>query len=856
MNIYERFSKSLLFSKLSTNAQLVATIENLRSQAEKLAETISRDLPAFTDHSITHMDALWQVVEQVLTTAEIEKLTTAEAFLLASGFYLHDIGMAYAATSAGREALTQDPSYIGMLKQLSTHVGDTPRSSLEARAMAYAVRTVHANAAIELAVSFIPGTSSYLLEPAEIREKWGRTCGKIAASHHWNIEKLDKELSTGQVPVPGDVADLGYIAAILRLVDYAHINRDRAPSLQRLLQRNMPAESVIHWLAQEQIDGPSRNGTNLVYRSANPIKNVDAWWLFYNMLKGLDNEIRQVRRYLDTRADSNGRFTLTGVIGVESPAQAANYIKPDGFLPLEVHLRTGSISRLVEILAGESLYGPDPMAAVRELIQNSCDAALLKLVTAADEAEKAVSAVPISITLDVESSPPTLEIKDWGIGMSREVITESLLTIASDYWEKQFHLDFPTVTSDMFRPAGKFGIGFLSVFMLGDRVTVTSCRKGENTYELTLTGLGSKGELREIAPATASGTSIKIELKSETNDALTDLASLAEIYAPMLAHPLKIISQGEPTNLEPGWLLRMEVQEFHNWVAKALSTLMSRRNGSEIAIGREYLYDRYMRRYRSESLDDIRKFWPGDVPEFSEKNARLVASPVGQSLLCLRGITLQSISTPGFVGVINSEDVVPDASRSKALRFDPDPVIEKAIASIATTITSNFDCFNKNGFLLTKLREVSRCAALYGEENLSNSSLAWIQLVIKNGELRLLSITDFITLMKGERSVFLYYNNGPWNTLKKWQELEISNPACQYAICFDEADSVYPRYLPSHESQEGTLLEVWDDVLQATLFKVTLDSLAVAWNVPSSNFLKQDGFVHSGSTVFGFLNQE
>ena len=125
------------------------------------------------------------------------------------------------------------------------------------------------------------------------------------------------------------------------------------------------------------------------------------------------------------------------------------------------------------------------------------------------------------------------------IGMSREVITESLLTIASDYWEKQFHLDFPAVTSDMFRPAGKFGIGFLSVFMLGDRVTVTSCRKGENTYELTLTGLGSKGELREIAPATASGTSIKIELKSKTKDALTGLASLAEIYAPMLAHPLK-----------------------------------------------------------------------------------------------------------------------------------------------------------------------------------------------------------------------------------------------------------------------------------------------------------------------------
>ena len=77
--------------------------------------------------------------------------------------------------------------------------------------------------------------------------------------------------------------------------------------------------------------------------------------------------------------------------------------------------------------------------------------------------------------------------------------------------------------------------------------------------------------------------------------------------------------------------------------------------------------------------------------------------------------------------------------------------------------------------------------------------------------------------------------------MKKWQELETSSPACQYAICFDEADRVYPKYLPSHESKEGTLLEVWDEVLQATLLKVTLDSIAAAWNVPSFDFPKQDG---------------
>ena len=51
--------------------------------------------------------------------------------------------------------------------------------------------------------------------------------------------------------------------------------------------------------------------------------------------------------------------------------------------------------------------------------------------------------------------------------MSQKVMTDYLISIASDYWTSQFHIDFPR-SKHSFRSCRKFGIGFLSVFMLGD----------------------------------------------------------------------------------------------------------------------------------------------------------------------------------------------------------------------------------------------------------------------------------------------------------------------------------------------------------------------------------------------------
>lgn len=334
MNLPALITQSLLYKKLASDIELEGAVTNLRAKAESLAGTLVRDADTFTDHTIRHMDALWLVAEKILTVDEIQGMTSGEAFLLATGFYFHDIGMSYAATSEGRKSLEQTPDYAGVI---SAAKPDTDPGTVRRKALAHAIRIHHARVAQELAIGPIPGTTEYLLEPKSIRDQFGAICGQIAASHHWSVDRVEAELGAQEiVPMANNrTADLGFVAGALRLIDYAHINRERAPPLDRAIRPPLVAESAVHWDAQQNIDGPSRaQGTNELVYSSSPLADVDAWWLIYEFARGLDQEIAQVRRFLKGRKVSSDRLSLVGVRGANSPEDFGKLVKTNGFLPL------------------------------------------------------------------------------------------------------------------------------------------------------------------------------------------------------------------------------------------------------------------------------------------------------------------------------------------------------------------------------------------------------------------------------------------------------------------------------------------------------------------------------------------
>ena len=189
---------------------------------------------------------------------------------------------------------------------------------------------------------------------------------------------------------------------------------------------------------------------------------------------------------------------------------------------MEVNIRAGSIDRLVEILGGETLYGPNPLVPVRELLQNAEDALALKRVLATTDIDTVSAEAPIRLGLRTVDRP-YLEIIDHGIGMSREIMQEYLVTIVSDFWNSElFHSDFPQAMDRGFRPAGSFGIGFVSIFMIASSVEVSSNRPGGERLLLCLRGLDRRGHLRLLDSAPGSGTTIKVWLRAESLESLTN----------------------------------------------------------------------------------------------------------------------------------------------------------------------------------------------------------------------------------------------------------------------------------------------------------------------------------------------
>ncbi len=828
-----------LWKRLSENADLTAAVRNLRSTTERLAETISRSVPNFTDHSVRHMDALWSVADKVLTEEEIRLLTLGETFLLAVGLYLHDIGMALVCNKEGLEKIRASSPFKEFLERAAhgerAGTSDDVKGGLEAQAVAYAVRKLHAEAALDLATRVVPGSNDiFLLEPRNVRQTWGRDAGRIAASHHWSLDRIEREFGRqGVVPLgDSEKGDPAYVACLLRIIDYAHINHERAPSIDRALRQPLEADSLLHWLAQERIVGPERDGKELVYKSVAPIEDVDAWWLYYGMLTGLNAEIIAVRRYLDLSRAREDRLTLRGVRGASSPEEAAAFIETSGFEPIEVNIRTGSIERVVRTLCGESLYGRDPMAAVRELVQNARDAVTLRSVLAKNDSERLFLGIPIRIKLN--TAEPSLEVIDSGIGMSKLVMTDYLPSIASNYWgSERFFSDFPEAVGKSFDPAGKFGIGFLSVFMLGDQVEVESNRDGGERLRLKLRGVGRRGELRRTSPR-GSGTAVKVRLRHDVVEPLKDLVESIKAHAPMLEHDMEVEIDGASTQLVKGWWRSLDAKTFASWVVHAVWFLQAKSRSSE-RVEREA-------ELQKEKLSE----WDKEIPEWRIDKCRVLASPrTGMSILCSKGLALMPVPTPGFTGIFDSDDVTPDTSRRRALDFNVEDFFAQAKVALRPSVIGNLDALPDRHLVASKIDFISNCVEYYGREVVLESQLPWISVVRPPGEIKLLSCNGLLRELKVAQRVLLKSGENSWSAIYDWPS-QIG--ASDIAIIAARERS-YDRF--TRDEERGSLSKLWPTIEEFPLHGVLLRLIAQAWKTTVDELLQQDGWTLRLSTLLG-----
>jgi molecular chaperone HtpG len=194
------------------------------------------------------------------------------------------------------------------------------------------------------------------------------------------------------------------------------------------------------------------------------------------------------------------------------------------------------VNQLLQLII-HSLYS-HPEIFLRELVSNSSDALdKLRHLTLTDDVYKSLPFNP-RIDLELDEQKQTLTIADTGIGMNEEDLVSHLGTIARS-GTKNFLAQLSADAKKDSNLIGQFGVGFYSVFMVADRVEVTSRKAGEEKA-WRWSSDGTSGFEIEPAERTVAGTTVLIHFNEEGKQYANGwrLQEIVKKYSNHIAFPI------------------------------------------------------------------------------------------------------------------------------------------------------------------------------------------------------------------------------------------------------------------------------------------------------------------------------
>ena len=477
-----------------------------------LDRTKAREMETFTMHDRRHGLKVAHLMWHVLKEERRKKLTPPEIAMLVLSAFLHDVNMALSPEQ--REKLLEpeselwlrldlDPELKAAVDGLKVRMNDQnldeavrqrARRRLEQAEEALLcqdTRERHATReryedTLQMLRGFhtedpanMPDVDSCLSYQGD---SFTNKLLDICVSHDKPVEYLvtgdDVQIEQPRLPrsypLGQTEADLLLVAAALRIADILDFDRERTPPV------------LYHYLLPTKLTSDE----NRSLREWRKHMAISSWHISNEavVFKGhcydhvVHHAIALFCREIATTISSSygifeGRketvpFALPPVVREEIQQHSYTYV------PYRFELDD---DRVYQLLMGGQIYN-DPLMAVRELIQNAVDAcklhdALLKL----HEPHMTPStANRIFIRYEEPSGNgacPRIAVKDSGTGMDDIVLTNYFLKVGRSYYNSvefnQTRLQLRQRNVD-FAPVSEFGIGFLSAFLLADRLEVTT----------------------------------------------------------------------------------------------------------------------------------------------------------------------------------------------------------------------------------------------------------------------------------------------------------------------------------------------------------------------------------------------
>jgi molecular chaperone HtpG len=497
-------------SLLSTEPTLAQSVRKSFSEFEPWLEQSGMPFfPGFTDHSPRHINDVLKSAASLVADDSRPLLSASDVAVLCMAILLHDCGMHL--TQDSFRALVEDsaPPMIPELgdlrwsrlwtefcseanrfseEKLIAIFGDSEPCRTEALDLANLterdcllvgefVRRHHARLAHEIGRGGVPSKNNNRLRLSGFDTDLADIAGLIARSHGIAIRRAFPYITTKY----GLIAEyrkvkIPFLMAVLRIADYIQVQGERAIATLLSVKELRSPVSRQEWRVHFAVKGISNNHDDpeVLYVQAAPddvatFLRLDA--LFKDIQREMDDSWATIGEVYGRRGELS-KLGLT-IRRIRSNLDSkAEFSKSVPYIPIQARF-DASGPELLRLLVGP-LYNYDIGVGIRELVQNAVDACR-------ERSDVAPAAPSLPTDFDVlvhireeDDGTGWITVTDHGVGMTLKTVVEYFLVAGasfrnSEIWRRQ-HLD----EAGEARPirGGRFGVGVLAAFLLGEEITV------------------------------------------------------------------------------------------------------------------------------------------------------------------------------------------------------------------------------------------------------------------------------------------------------------------------------------------------------------------------------------------------
>lgn len=477
--------------------------------------------PDYTDHGLNHIRSVLSSCELIIAEDSWNDFTRDDAVVLVLATLTHDLGMLVSKEgfcSLVEGSINDMPSLVPTDEpwqklwrefQLDARrfdgatllniVGSTEPISVSElnpgnftekgiKIAGEFLRRHHHRLAHEIIVYGMPSENGRISLFDGIAKHLREMAGVIARSHGVSIRECIDFLIQRERTSHRAFRNIHttYLMVLVRLADYLDLDAGRAPaSVLSAKSLKSPISRREWWSHKAIVDCHSQaddpESLNVIV-DPSELPDVETFSVVEEKVKGIQEEIDSSWAVL---GEVYGRFPPLNRLTIKIRRIKCDIRQPSTisqlpFVPYKAALESARADLLKLLI--EPLYGDHPGVGIRELVQNSLDAVremefILSSLPTIDsvERENLEGDVTVSFEKD-EVGSHWVVISDCGIGMTWITVCKYYLTAGasfrqSDAWKKRFTDE--SGTSQILR-SGRFGIGVLAAFLIGDRVKVST----------------------------------------------------------------------------------------------------------------------------------------------------------------------------------------------------------------------------------------------------------------------------------------------------------------------------------------------------------------------------------------------